>query len=69
MAANLSREELETSPALDDRRIDALVAFLKTLTTGATSTCSNNAPTEHRGVPRDDPTMHGPETDFCRLSH
>ena len=29
---NLSRVELETGPALDDRRIDALVAFLKTLT-------------------------------------
>lgn len=29
---NLSRKELETGPALDDRRIDALVAFLKTLT-------------------------------------
>lgn len=32
VAANLSIEELETGPALDDRRIDALVAFLKTLT-------------------------------------
>lgn len=29
---NLSLKELETGPALDDRRIDALVAFLKTLT-------------------------------------
>ena len=29
---NLSMKELETGPALDDRRIDALVAFLKTLT-------------------------------------
>lgn len=29
MAANLSREELETSPALDNRRVDVLVAFLK----------------------------------------
>ena len=28
----LSRKELETGPALDDKRIDALVAFLKTLT-------------------------------------
>lgn len=28
----LSREELETGPALDDKRIDALVAFLETLT-------------------------------------
>lgn len=32
IAANLSLKELETGPALDDRRIDALVAFLKTLT-------------------------------------
>lgn len=32
IAANLSRTELETGPALDDRRIDALVAFLETLT-------------------------------------
>ena len=32
IAANLSTKELETGPALDDRRIDALVAFLKTLT-------------------------------------
>ena len=30
--ATLSLEELEHGPALDDRRIDALVAFLKTLT-------------------------------------
>jgi cytochrome c peroxidase len=29
---NLSLKELETGPALDDRRIDALAAFLKTLT-------------------------------------
>ena len=29
---NLSRKELETGPALDDKRIDALVAFLETLT-------------------------------------
>jgi len=29
---NLSLTELETGPALDDQRIDALVAFLKTLT-------------------------------------
>lgn len=32
VAQNISRTELETGPALDDRRIDALVAFLKTLT-------------------------------------
>ena len=32
VATNLSTKELETGPALDDRRIDALVAFLKTLT-------------------------------------
>lgn len=32
VAENLSIEELETGPALDDRRIDALVAFMKTLT-------------------------------------
>jgi cytochrome c peroxidase len=32
IAQTLSREELETGPALDDQRIDALVAFLKTLT-------------------------------------
>lgn len=30
--ANISREKLEIGPALDDKRIDALVAFLKTLT-------------------------------------
>ena len=30
--ANLSMKELETGPGLNDRRIDALVAFLKTLT-------------------------------------
>lgn len=30
--ANLSLEELEHGPALDDQRIDAIVAFLKTLT-------------------------------------
>lgn len=29
---NLSLKELETGPALDDRRVDALVAFMKTLT-------------------------------------
>ncbi len=32
MADNLSLEQLETGPALDDRRIDALVAFMETLT-------------------------------------
>ncbi|AKH22105.1 methylamine utilization protein MauG [Sedimenticola thiotaurini] len=32
IAENISLEELETGPALDDKRIDALVAFLKTLT-------------------------------------
>ncbi len=32
VAANLSLKELESGPALDDKRIDALVAFLKTLT-------------------------------------
>jgi len=32
VADNLSMEQLDTGPALDDRRIDALVAFLKTLT-------------------------------------
>lgn len=32
VADNLSLRELETGPALDDRRIDALVAFLRTLT-------------------------------------
>ncbi|WP_417585784.1 cytochrome-c peroxidase [Nitrincola sp.] len=32
IAENLSLDELETGPALDDRRVDALVAFLKTLT-------------------------------------
>lgn len=32
VAKNLSVKELETGPALDDRRIKALVAFLKTLT-------------------------------------
>ncbi len=32
VAENLSLTELETGPALDDQRIDALVAFLKTLT-------------------------------------
>ena len=30
--ANISLEKLEVGPALDDKRIDALVAFLKTLT-------------------------------------
>ena len=29
---NLALEQLETGPALDDKRVDALVAFLKTLT-------------------------------------
>ncbi|MBL0370932.1 methylamine utilization protein MauG [Rhizobium sp. KVB221] len=29
---NLARKELETGPGLDDKRVDALVAFLKTLT-------------------------------------
>jgi cytochrome c peroxidase len=29
---NLSLDELEAGPALDDRRVDALVAFLKALT-------------------------------------
>ncbi|SIS68137.1 cytochrome-c peroxidase [Phaeovulum vinaykumarii] len=32
VAANLSRDLLEEGPALDDRRIDALVAFLEALT-------------------------------------
>lgn len=32
VADNLSLTELESGPALDDRRIDALVAFLRTLT-------------------------------------
>lgn len=32
VAQNISMKELETGPALDDKRIDALVAFLKTLT-------------------------------------
>ncbi len=32
VAANISMKELETGPALDDKRINALVAFLKTLT-------------------------------------
>lgn len=32
VAENISLEELETGPALDDKRIDALVAFLRTLT-------------------------------------
>jgi cytochrome c peroxidase len=32
VAENLSLKELKTGQALDDRRIDALVAFLKTLT-------------------------------------
>ncbi|MDB5522421.1 MAG: methylamine utilization protein MauG [Rhizobium sp.] len=30
--ANLATKELETGPGLDDKRVDALVAFLKTLT-------------------------------------
>ncbi len=29
---NLSLTELEHGPALDDKRVDAIVAFLKTLT-------------------------------------
>jgi cytochrome c peroxidase len=32
VAANISRKELETGPALNDQRIDALEAFLRTLT-------------------------------------
>jgi cytochrome c peroxidase len=32
VAENLSLKELKSAPALDDKRIDALVAFLKTLT-------------------------------------
>ncbi|MDO6962943.1 cytochrome-c peroxidase [Rhizobium alvei] len=32
VADNLAKTELETGPGLDDQRIDALVAFLKTLT-------------------------------------
>ncbi len=32
VAENLSLEDLEFGPALDDKRVDALVAFLKTLT-------------------------------------
>lgn len=32
VSENLSMEELETGPALNDKRIDALVAFMKTLT-------------------------------------
>ncbi|OSM07138.1 putative cytochrome c peroxidase [Magnetofaba australis IT-1] len=32
VAENLSLKELQSGPALDDKRIDALVAFLKTLT-------------------------------------
>lgn len=32
IADNLAKKELETGPGLDDKRIDALVAFLKTLT-------------------------------------
>ncbi|MCB1447982.1 MAG: methylamine utilization protein MauG, partial [Rhizobiaceae bacterium] len=32
VAENIDMEKLETGPGLDDRRIDALVAFLKTLT-------------------------------------
>ena len=34
VAENIDMEKLETGPGLDDRRIDALVAFLKTLTDG-----------------------------------
>ena len=32
VAENLARTELEIGPALDDKRIDALIAFMKTLT-------------------------------------
>lgn len=32
VAENISLEELETGPALEDKRVDALVAFMKTLT-------------------------------------
>lgn len=32
VAANISLKELETGPALDDKRIDALIAFLRILT-------------------------------------
>ena len=32
ISENISLTELKTGPALDDKRIDALVAFLKTLT-------------------------------------
>jgi len=32
VAENISLKELQTGPALDDKRIDALVAFMKTLT-------------------------------------
>ena len=32
VAENISLEELRSAPPLDDKRIDALVAFLKTLT-------------------------------------
>jgi len=32
VSENISMEELKTGPALDDKRIDALVAFMKTLT-------------------------------------
>jgi hypothetical protein len=32
VAVNISLKELETGPALKEQRIDALVAFLKTLT-------------------------------------
>ncbi|MCF4164688.1 methylamine utilization protein MauG [Zavarzinia compransoris] len=32
VADNLSLKELETGPALDDKRVDALVAFMRTLT-------------------------------------
>ena len=40
----LSMKELEHGPALDDKRIDALVAFMKTLTDKRTSTfCSRTA--------------------------
>ena len=41
--ATLSVKELTHGPALDDKRIDALVAFLKTLT-GATNPCWRSNP-------------------------
>jgi hypothetical protein len=32
VAENIDMEKLETGPGLDDKRVDALIAFLKTLT-------------------------------------